>query len=321
MGQLNVAFDERLGREVLLKELRPDQANRPDAIKRFQVEAQVLGALEHASIVPIYDVDELPDGRPFFAMRLLQGALLSTIIRVRHGASNEILNDGGTLPADRHRLLRHFHRICLAMQYAHNRGVLHRDLSPNNIYIGHYEESFVIDWGLAASFRIDGQARTVEIPPDEPEGLTASTLMTANMSVGTPSYMSPEQILGDLSKLGPTTDIYALGASLYCLLTGRPPFDGRSAIEIMSQAMKGKVRPPRELDPEIPSELEAVCLRAMAHRPEDRYPSCQDLANDLEHWLTGTEPASTGSPSLTSQRPSRFQWFRRYGKGDRQPER
>ena len=174
------------------------------------------------------------------------------------------------------------------------RGVLHRDIKPGNIIIGKYGETLVVDWGLAkATGRADPSAGERTLMPSASSG-SAETLPGAAM--GTPAYMSPEQARGDLNELGPRSDVYSLGATLYCLLTGKPPFDKDDIGAVLRAVQKGEFRSPRQVDPSIDKALEAVCRTAMALRPEDRYDTPKALADDIERWLADEPVTSWREP-------------------------
>src|SRR5262249_33958353 len=159
----------------------------------------------------------------------------------------------------------------------HSRKILHRDVKPSNVMLGDYGETLVVDWGLAVSCdQIASASRPAEPLPDPSETGTA---------IGTPQYMSPEQGAGRVWELGPTTDIYSLGASLYELLTGQLPFDRNNYDELLRCVAVGKFPPPRAKRPACPAALEAICLKAMSLLPQDRYPSARALARDVEQWL------------------------------------
>ena len=167
--------------------------------------------------------------------------------------------------------------------------MLHRDLKPANIIVGRYGETLVVDWGLAkATGKSDPTAGERTLMPSSASG-SAETL--PGSALGTPAYMSPEQARGDLASLGPRSDVYSLGATLYCLLLGRPPVEGPDIGELLRQVQRGDFARPRQLDPSIDPALEAVCLKAMALKPEDRYDSCRALGEDIERWMAD-EPVS-----------------------------
>ena len=175
--------------------------------------------------------------------------------------------------------------VCDALQYAHDRGVLHRDLKPGNIMLGKYGETLVVDWGLAKPRgQTEGSALSGEKPLLPASG-SGSVETVAGTALGTPAYMSPEQAEGRLDLLGPASDVYSLGATLYCLLTGKPPVDGKDIADILNRVRRGKFAPPRQLQPALAPALEAICLKAMALKTADRYDSPRRLAEDIEHWL------------------------------------
>ena len=180
--------------------------------------------------------------------------------------------------------------VCNAIDYAHSRGVLHRDIKPANIIVGKHGETLVVDWGLAKVLgRSDpGSVERTLIPKSSTSG-TAETL--PGSALGTPAYMSPEQARGDLDQLGPRSDVYSLGATLYFLLTGQTPLEGDDIGAVLRAAQEGRFAPPRKHDPSIDKALEAVCLKAMALSPEDRYTTPRALADDLERWMAD-EPVS-----------------------------
>ena len=188
---------------------------------------------------------------------------------------------GGGRDLELRKLLRRFLDVCNAIDYAHSRGVIHRDLKPANIILGKHGETLVVDWGLAkAVSRADPFAGEQTIAPSS----SGSSETLPGSALGTPAYMSPEQAGGDLDRLGPRSDVYSLGATLYCLLTGKPPFEGEDVGEILRRVQAGDVRAPREVDPLLDKALEAVCLKAMATKPAERYASCRALAEEIERW-------------------------------------
>jgi eukaryotic-like serine/threonine-protein kinase len=188
----------------------------------------------------------------------------------------------GRSPLALRKLLRRFLDVCNAIDYAHSRGVIHRDIKPANIILGNHGETLVVDWGLAKAIgRADPSVGEHTITPSS----SGSSETLPGSALGTRAYMSPEQAYGDLDRLGPRSDIYSLGATLYCLLTGKPPFEGDDIGEILRRVQAGDFRAPRELDPSLDSALEAVCLKAMATKPQDRYASCQSLADEVERWM------------------------------------
>jgi serine/threonine-protein kinase len=289
LGEVFVARDEELHREVALKQIQP-QRDDPSSRARFLLEAEVTGGLEHPGVVPVYGLGCHADGRPFYAMRLVKGNSLKDAIRAFHTADGPTRDPGERRLALR-QLLGRFVAVCNAVAYAHSRGVLHRDLKPANVMLGPYGETLVVDWGLAKVVGRpaggDGASEGTLRPPSA-EGSAPTQVGSA---VGTPAYMSPEQASGKIEELGPASDMYSLGATLYCLLTGKAPFEGQDAGEVLRRVQRGDFPPPRQVQRAVPAALEAVCLKAMALRPQDRYGTARALADDIEHWLAD-EPVS-----------------------------
>src|SRR5262249_53023279 len=189
--------------------------------------------------------------------------------------------------------------LCNAIDYARGRGVLHRDIKPANVILGRHGETLVVDWGLAKSIgRSDPGSGERTLVPSSASG-SAETL--PGSALGTPAYMSPEQAEGDLDRHGPRSDVYSLGATLYCLLTGKPPLEGDVA-DVVRAVQKGDFLPPRQVDTTIDRALEAVCLKAMSWKPEDRYATPKILADEIERWLAG-EPVSAWPAPWTAPAP------------------
>ena len=246
MGTIWRAFDRELGREVALKVMNgPDP--RPGGIARLRTEAQVLARLEHPGLVPVHDIGSLPDGRLFYAMKLVRGRRLD-----EHARALPFL-------AARLRLLE---KICEAVAFAHAHGVIHRDLKPQNVMVGSFGEVLVLDWGVAklmteAAPEIADDGAALEAAPPVAVDVDAATLTAAGTVLGTPGYMSPEQARGE-SGVGVAADVYALGALLSFLAGDDPP---RAVV--------------------------AMVARARAPRPEDRYPSVAELQEDVARFLSG----------------------------------
>jgi serine/threonine-protein kinase len=301
LGEVFVAEDVELHREVALKEIQPVHAHDATSRSRFLLEAEVTGRLEHPGIVPVYGLGQYADGRPFYAMRFIHGDNLKEAIRSFHEAESPTRDPGERSLALR-QLLGRFVDVCNAIAYAHSRGVLHRDLKPGNIMLGKYGETLVVDWGLAKAVGSRQQAAGSEeqteptLRPSSGSGVAATQMGSA---IGTPAYMSPEQAAGQLDKLGPASDIYSLGATLYALLTGQSPFREGDVGEVLENVRAGGFVPPRRINADIPAPLEAICLKAMATNPQDRYRTCDLLAEDIEHWLADEPVAAFRDPWKT----------------------
>jgi len=291
IGTVSLARDGELNRDVALKEIKARYADDPTSQSRFLLEAEVTGGLEHPGIVPVYGLGIDPHGRPFYAMKFIRGESLKDVI-ARFHADEALKRDPGARGLELRKLLRRFLDVCNTIEYAHTRGVLHRDIKPANIMVGSHGETMVVDWGIA---KAKGR-------PDHPypaavvESLIAlksasgATETLPGSTLGTPAYMSSEQAKGDISILGPRSDVYSLGATLYHLLTGKPAFEGE-ILKVLGQVKHGEFLPPRRVDKTINPALEAICLKAMSLSPADRYSSAKMLADDVERWMAD-EPVS-----------------------------
>jgi tetratricopeptide (TPR) repeat protein/tRNA A-37 threonylcarbamoyl transferase component Bud32 len=284
LGEVFVALDQELSREVALKEIQDRFADHPDARARFLREAEVTGKLEHPGVVPVYGLGAYLDGRPYYAMRFIRGESMHEAIQRFHTADEDPRRDPGERSLALRELLGRFVAVCNAVAYAHSRGVLHRDLKPANAMLGEYGETLVVDWGLARLLeQPEGDQTAAERPVQLGGGsVTAPTEM--GQVVGTPSFMAPEQAEGRLDLMGRASDVFALGATLYALLTGQPPYIGQ---DVQAQARRGEVVAARQRKASVSAALEAVCQKAMAKRPEDRYPTAQALADEVQRWLAG----------------------------------
>jgi serine/threonine-protein kinase len=299
LGTVSVARDEELPREVALKEIQEQHADNPDSRCRFLLEAEITGGLEHPGIVPVYGLGQYADGRPYYAMRFIRGDSLEEAVERFHRNPDKRL-ESGERAMELRALLGRFIDVCNAIAYAHSRGVLHRDLKPGNIMLGQYGETLVVDWGLAKT-QDPSELKTASAEgPIRPSSVSSSAATQMGSTLGTPKYMSPEQAAGRLDLLGPASDVYSLGATLYCLLTGRAPMEGLNVEMILQNVQRGEFAPPRAVNPHIARPLEAICLKAMALKPEDRYPSCKALADDVEHWLAD-EPVSAYSEAWAAK--------------------
>jgi serine/threonine protein kinase len=265
------AFDPLLERQVVLKVFHDGDRKSPQDRDHFVTEVKALARLRHPQIVPIYDAG-CEGAYHYIAMAFIEGRTLAEAISDR--------------PLDFEHAARIVAAIAEALDYAHGMGIVHRDVKPSNIVLGSVGVAHLIDFGLAHR------------PEKEADGGRAGTIR------GTPAYLAPEQGRGDDAIPQPSNDQYSLGAVLYELLCGRPPFVG-PPLAVLISALQHEPPPPRTLNPDVPPVLEAVCLKTLAKRPEDRYPSCRELAEDLQGWLRG-EPSAADHPPL---RDRAWRWF------------
>ena len=314
LGEVFVAHDEELHREVALKEIQDRHADNQESRARFMLEAEITGGLEHPGIVPVYGLGQYADGRPFYAMRFIRGDSLQDAIEKFHNPPPSPRGRGAGGEGERQlefrKLLGRFIDVCQAMQYAHDRGVLHRDLKPGNIMLGRYGETLVVDWGLAkATTKPDPELqRGGAESPLRPASASGSAETIAGSTIGTPAYMSPEQAAGRLDQLGPASDVYSLGATLYVLLTGKPSIEDRDIGVVLKKVQSGDIRRPRQHKPAVSPALEAICLKAIALNPGDRYATPKALADDVEKWLADEPVSAAPEPVLVRAR----RWMRKH---------
>ncbi len=252
MGVVYKARQASLNREVAIKMILTGQFAGQDEIERFHVEAEAAGNLDHAGIVPVFDVG-CEQGQHYLSMAFVKGQSLSARIK-----------EGPIPPREAARLTK---TIALAIQVAHDKGIVHRDLKPGNVLIDERGEPRITDFGLAK--RVEGD----------------SNLTTTGMVLGTPSYMPPEQAAG--KEIHAAADVYSLGAILYAMLTGRPPFEGMSQLETILQVLQDEPIAVRKIDKKIPRDLEAICLKCLEKDAADRYKTAAELSEDLQRFLAG----------------------------------
>lgn len=311
LGVVFVAQDQQLRREVAVKRIREEKADDAILRQKFQREAEVTGQLEHPGIVPIYALGADANGQPYYAMRFIRGESLNDSIHAFHRKLNakEIVFDSPEL----RQLLRRFIDVCNAIAYAHERGVLHRDLKPGNIMLGKHGETLVVDWGLAKPMPTSRVSTSESPASDEQETRIQSDAGDSETRhgcfLGTIAYAPPEQLRGEIDRLAPVSDVYSLGAILYQLLAGTPPIAGGRTIENALQQIEDlQTRNLHTLRKDIPKPLAFICNRALRSRLEDRYVSVNELRDDVQRWLDDQAIVAMKEPwSATAGR-----WIRRH---------
>ena len=288
MGRIAEVRDKRLGRVIAIKELI---VRDPGLVARFHREIRITARLQHPSIVSLLEAGQWPSGEPFFAMKKVSGQSLKDAIERRKTLDERLGLLASTIA------------IVDALAYAHDRGIIHRDLKPANVLVGEFGETVVIDWGLAKDLRA---ADDVQDPLPSLARVADSQMTTAGSILGTPSFMAPEQARGE--EADERTDVYALGAILYTVLSGVPPFVGGDAASIMHRVLEESPRPVGELEPGIPVDLQTIVARAMARDRDDRYPSAKELATDLARFQTGQLVAA----HRYTRRQLVVRWLRRH---------
>ena len=280
IGRVWLARDREFGRDVALKELRVERAAEPAHKARFLQEARITGQLEHPGIVPVYELAQRPDNQqPFYTMRFVRGRTLTEAARAYH--SNRIAGEAATL--ELLSLVNALVTICNTVAYAHSRGVIHRDLKGQNVVLGDFGEVVVLDWGLAKLVdRLGDETDFASVVLDDEGGGIGLTIQ--GQTVGTPAYMAPEQASGRLDQIDRHTDIYGLGAMMYEILTGQPPFAGSDVHDVLRKVREEQPLKPREIWAEVPPALEEICLRALAKNPADRFHSASELAKAVQGW-------------------------------------
>jgi WD40 repeat protein/serine/threonine protein kinase len=298
LGEIRLAVDQQLNREVALKLMQQPHSRNPESRRRFLREAEITSHLEHPGIVPVYGLGRDHLGNPVYAMRFIRGESLHEAIERFHAADKTPRDPGERTLAFRN-LLTRFLVVCNTIAYAHSRGVLHRDIKPGNIMLGQYGETLVVDWGLA---KFSGESREAHAAGDEektsaaaPPNDSSPSGTQMGVAIGTPAFMSPEQAAGRWDHVGPASDIYSLGATLYMLLTGQTPRTVSAASssprDPVSEKHQHSFGFPHSPSRTVPPALAAICRKALDSDPQKRYPSALHLAGDLEHWLAD-EPVS-----------------------------
>ena len=280
MGRVVEAHDPELRRIVAVKLMLNPHKVSDAQLARFVSEAQITGQLNHPNIVRIHELGLTPDGQIYFVMPRVEGRSLREVVRSLAAGDRETHSEWTF-----RRLLSAFVQVCNAVAYAHDRGVLHRDLKPDNVMLGAFGEVLVMDWGVAG-FIGD---RTERVQREQVERVTVTKTMDG-VIIGTPGYISPEQVRGQLHLLDERSDLWSLGAILYEMLTLKPAYEGKSAMSVMVQTVSGPPKDPRLRAPERPvsAELAEICSRAMATNPEGRFERVEQLASAVESVLEGS---------------------------------
>ena len=271
MGIVRLGRQRSLGREVAVKSLRKG-ASSPDLELKLLREAWITSAVEHPNVVPVYDLGVDDDGSPTLVMKRVSGVPWSELL-----AAPETVTERFGVPSDEWHL-RILVSLSNAVSFAHSRGILHRDLKPDNVMIGSFGEVYLLDWGLAVALEADAAGR-LPLARDAVE------------MAGTPAYMAPEMLGAQASRLGPRTDVYLLGAILYEILTDRPPHRGESLEALVTSVMRSTPT----FGSQVPEEAAAICRRAMSKDPDDRYESVEDLRFAIEAFVRHRESATLSS--------------------------
>ena len=305
LGEVFVADDLQLNREVALKRIKSNVAESKSMRRRFVLEAELTGNLEHPGVVPVYGFGQANDGRPFYAMRFIRGESLADAIEDFH-LHHRVDSTGDSALRFRN-LLQRLVAVCNTIHYAHTRGVLHRDIKPDNIMLGEFGETLVVDWGLAKLLDSDAVSHSDVSGALVPQSGGSQSKTRIGAVIGTPGYMSPMQAGGNHDSLRPQDDVFSLGATLFRLLTNKKPYEGK-LVDIESADSALHSSSPRDENSDIPFPLDAICKKAISLEDADRYVSAKELAADLELYLAD-EPVSAWKEPLSVRM---LRWVRRH---------
>ncbi|MEM7474459.1 MAG: protein kinase [Planctomycetota bacterium] len=306
LGVVFLAEDSQLRRKVALKQIKPERADESVYREKFSQEAEITGQLEHPGIVPIYALGTDANGRPYYAMRFIEGESLRDRIKDFHKllADRKIRFDGPEL----RELLRRFIDVCNAVAYAHERGVLHRDLKPGNVMLGKFGETLLVDWGLAKTLGSPESEEEVQLEESthSKQPLSGSDTREGQF-LGTAAYAPPEQLEGRINELSERTDVYSLGAILHEILTGKPPVSSASSTSEAVQRI-GEVQSRLSTLPGRPKPLVAIAQKALQIDPEDRFLAATNLKIDVQNWLDDSRVAAYAEPIHEAL----FRWSRQH---------
>ena len=278
MGVVKRVFDQDLLRNAALKVLEPGADAYASRVRRFLGEARITGQLQHPHVVPVHDVG-IKDGGLAFSMKLVEGRTLEAVVAERPDERLEPDRLAATLRA--------FVKVCEAVEYAHSKGVVHRDIKPENIMVGEFGQVYLMDWGVAMLLD-EPRAELVQQPQVLVSNVPGDSITEVDGAViGTPNYMPPEQAKGKVMALGPAADIFALGATLFHIVTGRAPYEGPPGYPVLVKAAVCRIPEPTEIAPDAPSGLVRILKKAMAKEPEDRFATAGELAREVRSFLEG----------------------------------